>query len=55
MDRAHVCHVKRQLSARFNAAALGKYETNQGGAWGWLAEETGLPVASALADLLQKR
>lgn len=28
-------------------------ETNQGGAWGWLAEETDLPVASALADLLQ--
>jgi ATP-grasp ribosomal peptide maturase len=30
-------------------------ETNQAGAWGWLAEETGIPVASALADLLQKR
>ncbi len=30
-------------------------ETNQGGAWGWLADETGLPVATALADLLQER
>lgn len=29
-------------------------ETNQCGEWGWLAAETGLPVAAALADLLQK-
>lgn len=28
-------------------------ETNCGGEWGWLAEETGLPVAAALADVLQ--
>jgi hypothetical protein len=29
-------------------------ETNQCGEWGWLAAETSLPVAAALADLLQK-
>lgn len=28
-------------------------ETNQAGAWCWLADETGIPVAAALADLLQ--
>ena len=27
-------------------------ETNQAGEWGWLAAETGVPVAAALADLL---
>lgn len=27
-------------------------ETNQRGEWGWLAEETGAPIAGALADLL---
>jgi len=27
-------------------------ETNQAGEWGWLAAETGIPVAAALADLL---
>ncbi len=27
-------------------------ETNQSGEWGWLAAETGVPVAAALADLL---
>jgi glutathione synthase/RimK-type ligase-like ATP-grasp enzyme len=29
-------------------------ETNQCGEWGWLAAETALPVAAALADLLQR-
>lgn len=27
-------------------------ETNQAGEWGWLAAETGIPVANALADLM---
>ncbi len=27
-------------------------ETNQAGEWGWLAAETGVPIATALADLL---
>lgn len=27
-------------------------ETNQGGEFGWLAEETGLPIVAAMADLL---
>jgi ATP-grasp ribosomal peptide maturase len=27
-------------------------ETNQAGEWGWLATETGVPIAGALADLL---
>jgi ATP-grasp ribosomal peptide maturase len=27
-------------------------ETNQSGEWGWLAAETGVPIATALADLL---
>jgi ATP-grasp ribosomal peptide maturase len=27
-------------------------ETNQAGEWGWLAAETGVPIAAALADLL---
>lgn len=29
-------------------------EVNQGGEWGWLAEGCGLPLASAVADLLEK-
>lgn len=29
------------------------YETNCAGEWGWLAEETGITVAAALADVLQ--
>ncbi|MGH3321666.1 MAG: MvdC/MvdD family ATP grasp protein [Streptosporangiaceae bacterium] len=29
-------------------------ETDQGGEWGWLAEETGVPVAPALADMLER-
>lgn len=29
-------------------------ETNPAGEWGWLAREIGLPVASALAELMQK-
>jgi glutathione synthase/RimK-type ligase-like ATP-grasp enzyme len=28
------------------------FETNRAGEWGWLAAETGVPVAGALADLL---
>ena len=27
-------------------------ETNQSGEWGWLTAETGVPIATALADLL---
>lgn len=30
------------------------FETNQVGEWGWLAEECGIPAASALADLLER-
>jgi glutathione synthase/RimK-type ligase-like ATP-grasp enzyme len=30
------------------------FETNQVGEWGWLAEECGIPVASALADILER-
>jgi ATP-grasp ribosomal peptide maturase len=30
-------------------------ETNQRGEFGWLGEETGLPIAAAVADLLEKR
>ncbi|MGP3921533.1 hypothetical protein [Nonomuraea sp. 10N515B] len=29
-------------------------ETNQRGEWGWLADETGVPVADALADILEE-
>jgi hypothetical protein len=29
-------------------------ETNQRGEFGWLGEETGLPIAAAVADLLEK-
>src|SRR5262249_26299059 len=29
-------------------------ETNPGGEWGWLAREVGIPVAAALADILEK-
>ncbi|MQA98282.1 MAG: ATP-grasp ribosomal peptide maturase [Streptosporangiales bacterium] len=29
-------------------------ETNQGGEFGWLAEETGLPIPAAMADLLER-
>jgi ATP-grasp ribosomal peptide maturase len=29
-------------------------ETNQNGEWGWLTEETGIPVATALADVMEK-
>ncbi|GAA3122947.1 ATP-grasp ribosomal peptide maturase [Streptosporangium carneum] len=29
-------------------------ETNQRGEWFWLADETGLPIASALADILEE-
>ncbi|MDX6745093.1 ATP-grasp ribosomal peptide maturase [Actinocorallia sp. A-T 12471] len=28
-------------------------ETNQNGEWGWLSDEAGFPIASAVADLLQ--
>jgi hypothetical protein len=28
-------------------------ETNQRGEWGWLSDETGEPVAEALADLME--
>ncbi len=28
-------------------------ETNQRGEWGWLADEAGLPVAQAIADVLE--
>ena len=29
-------------------------ETNCGGEWGWLARETGVPVAAALADVMEQ-
>lgn len=29
-------------------------ETNQGGEFGWIAEETGLPIPAAVADLLEE-
>ena len=29
-------------------------ETNQGGEFGWIAEETGLPIPAAMADLLEE-
>ncbi|MGH3158931.1 MAG: hypothetical protein ACRDNF_20490, partial [Streptosporangiaceae bacterium] len=51
----HVHDVKQQVKAHVDLGTVGKLETNQGGAWGWLADETGLPVAPALADLLQER
>lgn len=52
----------RRLGLLFGAVDLicepsGRFrflETNQCGEWGWLAAETGLPVAAALADILQK-
>ncbi|MGH8968272.1 MAG: hypothetical protein ACRDXB_23505, partial [Actinomycetes bacterium] len=28
------------------------FETNQSGEWGWLTQETGLPIAAAMADEL---
>jgi hypothetical protein len=33
---------------------VGFLETNQGGEFGWLAEQTGLPIPEAVADLLEK-
>jgi hypothetical protein len=30
-------------------------ETNQAGEWGWLEAQTGIPIASALADLMTGR
>lgn len=39
------------------ADLLGRWvflETNQRGEFGWIAEETGLPIAAAVADLLEK-
>ncbi len=53
----------RRLGLRYGAADLiqdadtGEWtflETNCNGEWGWLADETGVAVTAALADLLQK-
>lgn len=60
--RDKLVELHRRLGLVFGAADLiqnesGEWvflETNQGGEWGWLAEETGVPVAEALADILEK-
>lgn len=57
---AGLMDVHRRLGLVYGAADLicdeaGNWiflETNQAGEWGWLANETDVPVASALADLL---
>jgi hypothetical protein len=53
----------RQLGLVYGAAdlaftAAGEWvflETNQAGEWGWLEAQTGIPIASALADLMTGR
>lgn len=60
--RAGLVRLHRRLGLVFGAADLvcepsGRWvflETNQGGEWGWLADETGIPVAAALADVMDK-
>ncbi|MGH3885471.1 MAG: hypothetical protein ACRDSZ_02705, partial [Pseudonocardiaceae bacterium] len=50
--REHARQVNQQLRAILISAAVGKLECNPAGQWGWLAEETGLPIAEAIADEL---
>lgn len=60
--RDGLVRLHRRLGLAFGAADLirdpaGRWvflETNQCGEWGWLAEETGLPIAGAVADVLGK-
>jgi ATP-grasp ribosomal peptide maturase len=57
---AGLVNLHRRLGLAYGAADLicdeaGNWiflETNQAGEWGWLAVETGVPIATALADLL---
>jgi hypothetical protein len=58
--RAALVALHERLGLAYGAADLacdasGKiifFETNQAGEWGWLADEAGIPVARALADLM---
>lgn len=60
---ARLIALHRRLGLVYGAADLIKdadtgqwtfLETNCNGEWSWLADETGIAVASALADLLQE-
>ncbi|MEU2872926.1 ATP-grasp ribosomal peptide maturase [Streptomyces olivoreticuli] len=61
--RVRLVELHKRLGLAFGAVDLildtsGQWvflETNQGGEWGWLAAETGIGVAGALADLLTQK
>ncbi|MGH3767591.1 MAG: hypothetical protein ACRDTX_20995 [Pseudonocardiaceae bacterium] len=48
----HARDAKSQLRDITDITTAGKLECNPAGQWGWLAEETGLPIAEAIADEL---
>ncbi len=48
----HARHVKPQLTRPLTTHAVGKLECNPAGQRGWLAAETSLPIAAAIADEL---
>jgi hypothetical protein len=54
----HPVHA-RDVNAQFNGIAdhaeVGKLEVNANGQWAWIQDETGLPIAAALADALETR
>jgi hypothetical protein len=47
--------VKQQVKATKSATKVGKLECNPCGQWYWLEPETGLPMLSAVADLLERK
>ncbi|GAB2785716.1 hypothetical protein GCM10027073_17690 [Streptomyces chlorus] len=51
----HARHVKQQVNAIKLATAVGEPECNPSGQWAWLEPETGLPMAAAMADLLERK
>jgi hypothetical protein len=45
--------VKHQVNATKPATTVGKLECNPNGQWAWLEAAVGLPITTAMADLLQ--
>jgi hypothetical protein len=52
--RLHTRNVKAQINTIADAARVGKLELNPNGQWAWTEHAAGLPISTALADLLEK-
>lgn len=47
--------MKLQVKAAKLAEEVGKLQCNPSGQWVWLEPETGLPMVTAMADLLERK